>query len=58
MAVSSKNLRKRIVLRCSMEPSWQAGIQIFFNRYLRDPIKHMSFVFIDNKKVVHQRNAG
>ena len=22
----------------------------FFNRYLRDPMKHVSFVFIDNKK--------
>lgn len=30
----------------------------FFNRYLRDPIKHVSFVFIDNKKMVHQRNTG
>lgn len=29
-----------------------------FNRYLRDPIKHVSFAFIDNKKMVHQRNTG
>lgn len=50
MGASSKDLRKRcskmlygIILASKESKSY------FLNRYLRDPIKHVSFVFTDNK---------